>query len=41
MKLAGIDESLSYLRQGEQLFRNVGHAVWRIGKLLFEKDASS
>lgn len=41
LKLAGIDESLSYLRQGEQLIHNVGRAVWWIGKLLFEKDASS
>lgn len=40
LKLAGIDESLSYLRQGEQLIHNVGHAVWWIGKLLFEKNAS-
>jgi len=38
LKLAGIDESRSYLRQGEQLIRNVGHAVWWIGKLLFEKN---
>ena len=37
LKLAGIDESYSHLRQGEQLIRNVGHSVWWIGKLLFEK----
>lgn len=40
LKLAGIDESRSYLRQGEQLIHNVGHSVWWIGKLLFGKDAS-
>lgn len=40
LNLAGIDESRSYLRQGEQLIHNVGHAVWWIGKLLFEKNAS-
>lgn len=40
LKLAGIDESLSYQRQGEQLIHNVGHAVWWIGKLLFEKNTS-
>lgn len=38
LKLAGIDESLSYLRQGEQLIHHVGRAVWWIGKLLFEKN---
>jgi len=27
LKLAGIDESSSYLRQGEQLIDNVGHAI--------------
>jgi len=41
LKLAGIDQRRSYLRQGEQLIHNIGHAVWWIGKLLFEKDASS
>lgn len=40
LKLAGIDESRSYLRQGEQLIHNVGHSVWWIGKLLFQKNAS-
>jgi hypothetical protein len=35
LKLANIDTSTSYLRQGEQLIRNFGHAVWRIGSLLF------
>lgn len=38
LKLAGIDESRSYLRQGEQLIHNVGHSVWWIGKLLFEEN---
>lgn len=40
LKLAGIDESRSYLRQGEQLIHNVGHSVWWIGKLLFGRDTS-
>jgi hypothetical protein len=40
LKLAGIDESRSYLRQGEQLIHNVGHSVWWIGKLLFGKNES-
>jgi len=35
LKLAGIDVSASYLRQGEQLISNFGHAVWCIGSLLF------
>jgi hypothetical protein len=34
-KLAGIDTTASYLRQGEQLIRNFGHAVWCTGSLLF------
>lgn len=41
LKLAGIDTTASYLRQGEQLIRNFGHAVWCTGSLLFgghEKD---
>ena len=37
LKLAGIDENRSYLRQGEQLIHNVGYSVWWIGKLLFEE----
>ncbi|WP_110674235.1 hypothetical protein [Salinicola sp. RZ23] len=37
LKLAGIDNSNSYLRQGEQLISNVGLSIWWIGKLLFEK----
>jgi hypothetical protein len=35
LKLAGIDETRSFLRQGEQLISNVGQSVWWIGKLLF------
>lgn len=35
LKLAGINTSLSHLRQGEQLIGNFGHAIWWIGKLLF------
>lgn len=41
LKLVGIDESRSFLRQGEQLIHNVGHSVWLTGKLLFEKPARS
>jgi hypothetical protein len=35
LKLAGIDESKSFLRQGEQLISNFGQSIWWIGKLLF------
>lgn len=35
LKLAGIDTSASYLRQGELLIHNFGNAVWQIGSLLF------
>lgn len=37
LKLAGIDGSNSFLRQGEQLISNFGQSIWWIGKLLFEK----
>lgn len=37
LELAGIDESKSFLRQGEQLISNYGQSIWWIGKLLFEK----
>ncbi|HEU6435956.1 MAG TPA: hypothetical protein VE028_00710 [Nitratidesulfovibrio sp.] len=37
LKLAGIDESRSYLRQGEQLIHNVAYSIWSIGKLFFGK----
>ncbi|WP_332768616.1 hypothetical protein [Pseudomonas koreensis] len=41
IKLAGIDEENSPLRQGEQLIHNVGRSVWYIGKFLFaETDGS-
>jgi hypothetical protein len=35
LKLAGIDTTASYLRQGEQLISNFGHAIWCTGSLLF------
>jgi hypothetical protein len=35
LKLAGVDESKSFLRQGEQLLSHFGQAVWWIGKSLF------
>jgi hypothetical protein len=35
LKLAGINTSASYLRQGEQLIGNFGHAVWSTWSLLF------
>lgn len=37
LKLAGIDDRNSFLRQGEQLISNFGQSIWWIGKLLFEK----
>lgn len=37
LKLAGIDDSESFLRQGEQLISNFGQSIWWVGKLLFEK----
>lgn len=37
LKLVGIDDSKSFLRQGEQLISNFGQSIWWIGKLLFEK----
>lgn len=37
LKLAGVDDSQSFLKQGEQLISNFGQAVWWIGKLLFER----
>ena len=40
LKLAGIDESSSFLRQGEQLIYNFGRSVWWIGKLLFGQPES-
>lgn len=38
LQLVGIDQSRSYLRQGEQLIHNVGRAIWEVGKLLFGKE---
>jgi len=35
IKLAGVDQSRSFLRQGEQLIHNFGRSVWLIGELLF------
>ena len=37
LKLARIDESKSFLRQGEQLISNFGQTIWYIGKILFTK----
>lgn len=37
LKLAGIDDSKSFLKQGEQLISNFGESIWWIGKLLFGK----
>ena len=37
LKLAEIDDSSSFMRQGEQLIRNFGRSVWWTGKLLFEQ----
>lgn len=36
LRLASIDTSVSYLRQGEQLIHNFGYALWCTGSLLFE-----
>jgi len=35
LRLAGIDENSSFLRQGEQLISNFGQSIWWIGKSLF------
>jgi hypothetical protein len=40
IKLAEIDGTRSFLRQGEQLIHNVGHSIWRIGKSLFGQSPS-
>ena len=37
IKLAGVDQDSSFLRQGEQLIHNFGRSVWYIGKYLFEQ----
>ncbi|MFK3810959.1 hypothetical protein ACI1VO_30090 [Escherichia coli] len=36
LKLAGIDENSSSLRQGDQLIPNVGQSIGWLGKLLFQ-----
>jgi hypothetical protein len=41
LKLAEIDESKSFLRQGEQLISNYGQSIFWIGKLLFEKSENT
>jgi hypothetical protein len=38
IKLAGINQDNSFMRQGEQLIHNFGRAVWLTGKLLFENN---
>jgi hypothetical protein len=35
LALAGVDESSSFLRQGEQLISNFAYSIWSIGRLLF------
>lgn len=35
IKMAGIDENQSFLRQGEQLISNFGQTIWCIGSILF------
>ena len=40
LQLAGIDESNSFMRQGEQLIYNFGRSVWWIGKLLLRQPES-
>ena len=41
LKLAGIDTAGTYLRQGEQLIRNFGNAVWCTWSLLFDRHGKS
>jgi hypothetical protein len=38
IKLAGIDEENSFLKQGEKLITNFSQSIWWIGKLLFGDD---
>jgi hypothetical protein len=40
IKLAGIDQSSSFMRQGEQLIHNFERSIWWIGKLLFGQPES-
>lgn len=37
IKLAGIDENQSFLRQGKQLISNFGQAIWYIESILFRE----
>ena len=37
LKLAGVDNQSSFLRQGQQLISNFGQSLWLIGKMMFEK----
>ena len=37
IKLAGIEQGNSFMRQGEQLIHNVGRSVWLTGKFYLEK----
>lgn len=37
LKLAEIDASRSFMRQGEQLIHNFGRSIWWTGKLLFDR----
>ena len=41
LKLAGIDTTASYLKQGEQLISNFGYAIWSTGSLLFGSNGKS
>lgn len=41
LKLAGVDESASPLRQGEQLIYRFGMAIWEVGRAIFLQDASA
>lgn len=38
IKLAGVDQCNSFMRQGEQLIHNFGRAVWYTSKFLFENN---
>jgi hypothetical protein len=38
LKLAGIDDGSSFLKQGEQVISNFSQSIWWIGKMLFGKD---
>lgn len=40
LRLAGIDESSSFLKQGEQLISNFGRSIWWIGNSLFGQPKS-